>query len=274
MAKKEALQFTVYMATNTVNGHRYIGVTSRGLSYRRKRHLHLARIGGRQCPRFYDALRKYGAENFVWQVLGTFSAQKTAYRREHVVVDEMCPEYNAVAGGCVGPDEPWNKIAVVCLEDGVLYESATAAAKAYEVDVSEVCKVCRDERRWALGKHFRFSGVLIPAAERNRMIKEIDRRWAQQRRRVKHRKAWLVAKDGKDRLGRRAAGPLSKARAVVCLDDGRVFASASSAAQNYDVARSALVELCLGKNGRKTVGGFRFKYVDDIDAAPSKTRSN
>ena len=57
-------------------------------------------------------------------------------------------------------------------------------------------------------------------------------------------------------------GPKAQSKKVICLDDWMMFPSASDAAQRYNVAKSALIELCLGKNGRKTVGGFRFAYAD------------
>lgn len=58
-------------------------------------------------------------------------------------------------------------------------------------------------------------------------------------------------------------GPASMARKVICLDDGEIYVSASEAARIYNVSKSALIELCLGKNGRKTVGGKRFCYEVD-----------
>ena len=57
-------------------------------------------------------------------------------------------------------------------------------------------------------------------------------------------------------------GPISSSKAVICLDDGMEFVSASAAARYYGVARSALIELCLGKNSRKSVGGRVFKYKE------------
>jgi hypothetical protein len=57
-----------------------------------------------------------------------------------------------------------------------------------------------------------------------------------------------------------AKGPTSMAKKVICLDDGKIYISASEAARIYNVSKSALIELCLGKNGRKTVGGKRFCY--------------
>lgn len=57
-------------------------------------------------------------------------------------------------------------------------------------------------------------------------------------------------------------GPISSSKAVICLDDGMEFTSASAAARHYGVARSALIELCLGKNFRQSVGGRVFKYKE------------
>jgi len=57
-------------------------------------------------------------------------------------------------------------------------------------------------------------------------------------------------------------GPKSLAKQVVCVETGEVFESASEAARNHGVARSAVIELCLKKRNRKTVGGLRFQYVE------------
>lgn len=57
-------------------------------------------------------------------------------------------------------------------------------------------------------------------------------------------------------------GPASQARRVRCLDDGLEYKSASEAARQYGVARSALIELCLKQKYRRTVGVFRFEYVE------------
>jgi len=56
-------------------------------------------------------------------------------------------------------------------------------------------------------------------------------------------------------------GPQASQRQVRCINTGTVFESASAAARYYGTSRSALIELCLGKNGRKTVGGLKFEYV-------------
>jgi group I intron endonuclease len=63
--------------------------------------------------------------------------------------------------------------------------------------------------------------------------------------------------------GFRAMGPAASSRRVYCLDDGLFYPSASAAAVHYGIAKSALIELCLGKRGRKTVGGKRFAYTEE-----------
>jgi ribosomal protein S16 len=58
-------------------------------------------------------------------------------------------------------------------------------------------------------------------------------------------------------------GPKALSKKVICLDDGKVYESASAASREYAAAKSAIIELCLGQRGRKTVNGLRFQYVGD-----------
>ena len=55
--------------------------------------------------------------------------------------------------------------------------------------------------------------------------------------------------------------PLPAIVYIVCVDDGLIYESASAASRKYGIAKSALIELCLGQRGRKTVGGRKFEYV-------------
>jgi NUMOD3 motif len=57
-------------------------------------------------------------------------------------------------------------------------------------------------------------------------------------------------------------GPKAISKKVICLNDGKEFDSASEASRFYNVSKSALIELCLGKNYRKSVGGLVFKYKE------------
>jgi hypothetical protein len=56
----DQMKLVVYLATNTVTGSRYVGMTKHAFGVRKKDHLKLAAKGSRGCPKFYTALRRYG----------------------------------------------------------------------------------------------------------------------------------------------------------------------------------------------------------------------
>ena len=60
----------IYMATNKVNGKRYIGQTIGKFERRKKKHISDAK-SERDSFYFHSAIRKYGPENLEWQVLST-----------------------------------------------------------------------------------------------------------------------------------------------------------------------------------------------------------
>jgi group I intron endonuclease len=259
----------VYKATNRINGKCYVGVTSRTLPYRRAKHLVNVANGGRECPRFYDAIRKYGAKAFKWEVLATFELLALAYHHEFVVVRDLKPEYNVIEGGMYRPlsSSGMNRRATLCLEDGIVHPSATAAAKYYKAGVPEIAYAAKGEiSNAAGGLHFVYRDTTMPKSERVAMIKAIDEAQIAARRRVVKRadRGWSAVQNGKDKLGRNAGGPLANAKSVICLDDGRVFDSISGASDHYDVDKSAVSELCRGKRFRQTVGGKHFSFIQDV----------
>lgn len=90
----------VYQARNLVNGHRYIGFTTQGLPARQLQHLKSAREPNGRKFRFQHALAKYGADNFVFEVLGDFDGDEDLaklYEREAIA--KYKPEYNLSFGG-------------------------------------------------------------------------------------------------------------------------------------------------------------------------------
>ena len=56
----------IYKATNKINGKVYIGQSHKSLEERMRRHKN---DSTRQDSYFYRAIRKYGWENFSWEVI-------------------------------------------------------------------------------------------------------------------------------------------------------------------------------------------------------------
>ena len=88
----------VYKATNRINGHSYIGYTGRGLSKRERAHRVTARAG--RGSRFHAAMRKYGQENFLFEVLCDFAGDEDLAKVfECEAIAAYKPEYNLTYGG-------------------------------------------------------------------------------------------------------------------------------------------------------------------------------
>jgi hypothetical protein len=260
----EGKKITVYVATNLVNGHRYVGVTTRPLSVRRRCHVRAAHDGSK--GRLHAAIRKYGPDALRFSVVAQELTLAKALATETRLIALWRPEYNVTTGG----EHPrgvqaWNRRPVTCLEDGRVFDSMTDAAIFYRVAVSEICKAVNAERGKVSGRHFVRGRVCMSEDERANKIIAMERsaatRRSAMRRSGPRARVHGAVVAGVDCRGRRATGPMKNRRQVSCLDDGRIFQSASDAARYYDVARSSLIELCLAKNGRKSVGGLRFCYI-------------
>lgn len=50
-------------------------------------------------------------------------------------------------------------------------------------------------------------------------------------------------------------------RTTICVDDGKIYESATAAARAYSLNRRAVIQVCLGYPGRQTAGGRRFQYL-------------
>lgn len=87
----------LYMATNAVNGKRYIGITKRGLKVRRNRHIWTANSGYGSV--FGAAIRKYGKDHFEFRTLVVCPDFEYAKTIEIGIIDRFQPEYNVTAGG-------------------------------------------------------------------------------------------------------------------------------------------------------------------------------
>lgn len=204
----------VYMATNVINGKRYIGVTSQGLHVRKSRHLSSALRQNSQTH-FHRAIRKYGKVNFNFEIIQEFDSYQCSKQAEIKFINEMKPEYNMTVGGdgaegykhseesrskmsqrakgrpgfwkgkklpehvCqkisarnLHPDRraAWKKYIllgnesrkkrIVCLNDGLEYESINSASIFYGINESSIAKICKRSptRRTVYGMVFRYWG--------------------------------------------------------------------------------------------------------------------
>ena len=66
----------IYKITNKINSKVYIGQTIHTLNYRKNQHLKCARNYIDNCRLLNKALRKYGFDNFKWEIIDETSNQE------------------------------------------------------------------------------------------------------------------------------------------------------------------------------------------------------
>lgn len=149
----------IYKATNKINGKIYIGRTSYDKLYKRiNTHIWYARHRKSNIP-FSNALRKYGRENFEWEILEECKKEESGIR-EIFWISQLNPEYNATLGGDGGtygkpcPEHVKesariaNSKPVVDTRTGIIYKSATEASKKLGILRTSISRSCsRDESK-------------------------------------------------------------------------------------------------------------------------------
>lgn len=87
----------IYKATNLINGKYYIGKTTQSLEKRINQHKGSSIKG--KFSIFYSAIRKYGIENFKWEILAKCTNIETLNKLEIYFISKNIEGYNIGKGG-------------------------------------------------------------------------------------------------------------------------------------------------------------------------------
>lgn len=157
----------VYVATNTANGHFYIGATKQSLRRRQSEHRnaakHMATTKKRTCRAFYAAIHKYGWDTFAWSIMAQCSSLDELMVEEARLIKVHRPYYNISCGGYGGVrglNEGQAELSLLqkpirCLDDGAVYKSLSEAAKVCGIRVSDISSAMYRKGR-AKGLQFEF----------------------------------------------------------------------------------------------------------------------
>lgn len=83
----------IYKVTNLINGYIYIGLTKKKLEERIKEHIKESKAK-RRNNFFYNAIRKYGIENFKWETIDTALNYDNLKIKEKYWIAEYRTKYN------------------------------------------------------------------------------------------------------------------------------------------------------------------------------------
>lgn len=235
--------YTVYIHKNKINQKVYVGLTKQSPQAR-------WRVGGhgyKKQPKFWEAIEKYGWDNFEHIILSTGLTAEEASQLEKKLIqsfDSIQNGYNIDEGGIIhSPSQETiekirvsmkgkthtletkekislskekDKKPVICVETGIEYESAASAMKHTGVDRSSISKVCYGTMNTAGGYHWYFKG------EKPIYLKD------------------------------------KRLKPVMCIDTGKIYSSTSEAARDTNSDPSNIKKVCDGKY--KTTNKLRWKY--------------
>lgn len=243
----------IYKAQNLINGKIYIGQTTLNLDVRKRQHINSWKYGIKYP--FTLAIKKYGAENFVWDIIFqddsitieelndiesyyidryNSSIEKNGYNLracgENKFLSQetklkisraQCGEKNHMYGRTGELNSTSKKVKNITT--GTIYGSASECARIEGLQVSHICSVCRGSRGSTGGFVFRYiddSGCI------ENPYKVVD----------------------------------VKSRPVKNIDTGEIFKSASDAERHYlGKSYGGVSRVCNGS--RKLCAGYRWEYV-------------
>lgn len=89
----------IYKITNIVNGKFYIGKTTKTIEERLKSHFNNARNSKLKKIYLYNAIRKYGKENFIIEKIDQALTESELDEKEKHWISNLNPHYNMTSGG-------------------------------------------------------------------------------------------------------------------------------------------------------------------------------
>ena len=235
----------IYIITNTINGNRYIGQSidikrrfwdHRCISHERNRHMK-------------HALKKYGKENFRYEVLEECDVDALD-ERETYYINLLKPEYNVMSGGQVHREVTDDVKKILSEKSKQQWRKKSASERADIIKNNligprkghPVLPETREKLRNAnIGK--------------KQSEETISKRMETFRR--KKEAGWV--KNGKAHCKR-----------IVCMETGEVFESVKSAGEHFNMRSTNISAMLKGRQA--TAKGYHFKYFDSVETLPDECR--
>lgn len=164
--------YLIYLATNKINGKKYIG-KNKGTCLKRKYEHKRDALVRNSNTHFHNAIRKYGFHCFNWEIIESCQSNQIAISREKFWIrfyDSVQNGYNLTIGGdgpCgyIQSDEtqnkkresnksPYNASKKVINDLGQIFDSIGLAEKAFSN--SKIGEVCLGKRLSAAGRSWKF----------------------------------------------------------------------------------------------------------------------
>lgn len=218
--------YIIYKHTNKINGKVYIGQTKQKPEYRWN-----YGYGYKNCPLFYNAIKKYGWDNFQHTILFIGLNKKQANDIEKSLIEAYKANnddygYNLAEGGY----DTDKSIQIVCLETEKVYKNATICGEELNIDKTHIRGCCRGERLTAGGYHFDYYNLYLEKieADKDYRAKKIN---------------------------------VIQGRSIICVETGKIYRNITEARDAIGLKSSSTMTYAL-KNKNHTAGGYHWQYYN------------
>lgn len=221
-------KYCVYLHKNKINNKTYIGIT-----FRKPKDRWLNGNGYKRQPKFFNAILKYGWDNFEHIILEEdIPSEEEALKRETYYIkkyNSVENGYNVNVEGQKSSPYCFKGIKIYCIENQTYYDSIAEAARQLNFsNPGDIEKVIRGERNGCHNLHF------LKAEDVN--IENIKRALQKQTGRF---------------------------RKIYCLENKQIYNSLQEAANFCQRSPQSVMLNCQGK--RKSCGGYHFQYFEESE---------
>lgn len=243
-------EYYIYKHTNKINGKCYIGQT-----YDIKKRWHSSCY--KHCEKFYNAIKKYGWNNFTHEILIKCDENNVDYWESYYIskYDSMNNGYNLNSGG--------NKYKIFSEETKLKISKANKGKKrsAEDIEKNRIGHIgiihteeTKEKLRQAnLGKHH-----TEEAKEKNRQA-HLGKK-ASFETREKCRQSHLKNPVTQKQIEQLYQASMKTRKKVKNVETGEIFNSITEASKKHNVCDGSISQVCKGK--RKTAGKYHWEYVD------------
>lgn len=224
--------YSVYVHENKINGKKYVGLTKQnpknrwgtnGINYKKS------------CPHFWNAIQKYGWDNFTHEVVASGLTKEEAAQMQIDLISKYKTQdkqygYNVLAGG-TAPELP--------------EEVRQKMSKAMMGNKNGLGKQCSPQKAKKIGD-----------AQRGKKFSE--------QRKQKLRKPKSVSRPCSDEKRQHIIDAKKDKKAIRCVDTNMVFDSIHECSRQMNLPATAICAVLRGRH--KSTGGHTFEYYDAIKA--------
>ena len=284
--------YSLYIHLNKINDKAYVGITCREPQIRWGSN----GAGYKDQPKFYNAIKKYGWDNFFHIILLTGLNEDEAFELE----TEFINKYNAIENGYNILLEgiksyPRNK-PVYCKTTNKLYESIKAAAQDIQTTATSIIENCKGRNSTVKGYDFYYwnkekqciiekpvfikqqpkNAEPVLCIEMNKIFPSVnacekelnldksglDKALSGKRNGVKGLHFVRLKDLPNINLIELLCKRTGACRKVYCVETQQIFASLSEASAFCGRSNQTVMKNCQGK--LKTCGGYHFQYYEDF----------